>query len=197
MYDLKAIIEANTVDGVIDYEKVMGDIDNGYVNPIVAKKSDKTKLIPEVTAQLIKELGVEGESIDDLKLYVKQMGGSTDEIKEAKLALDKKYKELEEKYNGEVETRTKYEQEKQEAHRNDLIKGLGITDEKQIEFLKWDFNRKVTEDKDFDTVVAEYAKENDVTTTTKFVKDTFGPTNNSKEIDIATAWKAKRSLTRR
>ena len=39
MYDLKTIIEANTVDGVIDYEKVMGNVDSEYVNPIVAKKT--------------------------------------------------------------------------------------------------------------------------------------------------------------
>lgn len=197
MYDLKAIIEANTVEGVINYDKVMGDIDNGYVNPIVAKKSDKSKLIPEVTAQLIKELGVEGESIDDVKLYVKQMGGSTDEIKEAKLALDKKYKELEAKYNGEVETRTALETKAKDAHELELIKSLGITDAKQIEFMKWDLSRKVTDDKNFDAVVAEYAKENDVTTTTKFVKDSFGPTDNTKEIDIGEAWRAKRSKTRR
>ena len=196
MYDLKAIIEANTVEGVTDYEKVMGDIDNGYVNPIVAKKTDKSKLIPEVTAQLIKDLGIEGESIDDVKLYVKQMGGSTDEIKEAKIALDKQYKELEEKYKNEVETRTALETKVIEKHQLELINQLGVTDKAQVEFLKWKFTNAVTEEKDFDAVVAEYAKENDVTTTTKFVKNPFG-NQSTNEIDISEAWKAKRSLTRR
>lgn len=196
MYDLKKIIEANTVEGVIDYEKVMGDIDNGYVNPIVAKKSDKSKLIPEVTASLIKELGITGESIDDVKLYVKQMGGSTDEIKEAKLALDEKYKELEAKYNSEVETRTALETEATNKHQLELINSLGVTEPSQVEFLKWKFTKEVTEDKDFDTVVAEYAKEKEVTTTAKFVKDPFGAQGN-KSLDIAEAWKAKRAHTRK
>lgn len=194
MYDLKAIIEAHTVEGVVDYEKVMGDIDNGYVNPIVAKKTDKSKLIPEVTAQLIKELGVEGESIDDLKLYVKKMGGSTDEIKEANLELEKRYKELETNHKETVGKLTQLETKQQELHREQLIRGLGVQDEKQIEFLKWDLNRKVTEEKDFDTVVAEYAKENNVKTTTKFVKDPYGVSN---ETDIAEVWREKRKLRRK
>jgi len=72
MYDLKKVIEEFTVDGVVDYDKVMAKLDNDYVNPIVAKKTDESKLLPKAIAQVVSELGVEGESIDDLKLYVKK-----------------------------------------------------------------------------------------------------------------------------
>jgi len=196
MYDLKKVIEANTNDGVIDYEKVMGEIDNSYVNPIIAKKTDKSKLMPEAVNEVIKGLGIEGESLDDLKLYVKKLGGSTDEAKEENLKLMKQVKELEEKYNIEVDTRSKLEKDAQDKKQLDLIKGLGITDEKQIEFFKWDFNNQVTEEKSFELVVEEYAKNNDVKTTTKFIKDDFGAGGSSKDLDIATAWKERRSHTR-
>lgn len=195
MYDLKEVIEANTVDGVVDYEKVMANVDNTYVNPIVAKKTDKDKIKPEVIAEVVKELGIEGASIEDVKLYIKKMGGSTDEIKEASILLEAKYKELETKYNGEVETRTALETKQDELHKEELIKSLGITDDKQIEFMKWSLSKKVTEDINFDTVVAEYAKENNVKTTTKFVKNPFG--GNTNETDISVAWRKKRELRRK
>ena len=194
MYDLKTVIEANTKDGVVDFEKVMADVDNSYVNPIVAKKTDKEKIKPEVIAEMIQELGIEGGSIDDVKLYIKKMGGSTDEIKEANLELEKRYKELELNHKETVGKLTQLETKQQELHREQLIRGLGVQDEKQIEFLKWDLNRKVTEEKDFDTVVAEYAKENNVKTTTKFVKDPYGVSN---ETDIAEVWREKRKLRRK
>jgi len=191
MYDLKKVIEANTVEGVIDYDKVMGAVDTEYVNPIVAKKTDKEKLTNEAVSAIVQELGIDGKSIDDLKLYVKQMGGNTDEVKEANLLLEKSFKDLETKYNTEVDTRTKLELTQKEEAQTNLIKGLGITDEKQIKYLKWDFNNSVTEDKPFDTVVAEYAKENKLKTTQVFVKDEFGG-GSSRTLDIGEAWKNRR-----
>jgi hypothetical protein len=189
MYDLKKVIEANTVDDVIDYEKVMSALDNEYVNPIVAKKTDKEKLIPDVVASIVKDLGIEGNSVDDLKLYVKQMGGNTDEVKEQNVKLTLKLKELENDLNTKVETLNKYENETKAQKQTAKIKSLGIEDAEQIEFLSYKFNKLVTEDKDFDTVVAEYAKENDVKTTAKFVKDDFG--NSQGSINIAEVWKEK------
>lgn len=197
MYDLKKVIEANTVDGVINYDGVMGTIDNDYVNPIVAKKTDKTKLIPEVVADVVKELGIDGTSIDDLKLYVKKMGGSTDEIKEANIKLENELKELKGLYDVEVETRTKIENETRLNKEIAAIKGLGIEDKDAIDFYHYKFNKAVTEEKTFEQVVEEYAKENDVKTTTRFVKDDFGSGGSSKDLDIGAAWKEKRSHTRK
>jgi len=192
MYDLKKLIEANTVEGVIDYDKVMGTLDNDYVNPIVAKKTDKEKLMPEVIANVVKELGIDGESIDDLKLYVKKMGGSTDEIKEANIKLELELKDIKAKYETEVETRTQLETKAKEEYQINKIKSLGNEDEEQVEFLKYKFNKQVTEEKDFDTVVAEYAKKNNVKTTTKFIKDDFG--KQSGEINLAEVWREKNKM---
>jgi hypothetical protein len=192
MYDLKKLIEANTVDGVIDYEKVMGGIDQDYVNPIVAKKTDKEKLMPEVIESVVKELGIDGKSIDDLKLYVKKMGGSTDEIKEANIKLELQLKEIQANYDKEVATRTELENKAREDYQVNKIKSLGIDDTDQVEFLKFKFNKQVTDDKDFDSIVAEYAKENGVKTTTKFIKDDFG--NPAGTIDLGEVWREKNKI---
>ena len=187
MYDLKKVIEEFTVDGVVDYDKVMAKLDNDYVNPIVAKKTDESKLLPKAIAQVVSELGVEGESIDDLKLYVKKMGGSTDEFKEANIKLEKQLKELENKYNIEVETRTTLENASKLEKEYAAIKQLGVQDEDQLEFLHFKFNKAVTEEKPYEQVVAEYAKENKLKTTTKFIKNEFGG-NTESGIDISEAF---------
>jgi len=187
MYDLKKVIEEFTVDEVVDYDKVMAKLDNDYVNPIVAKKTDESKLLPKAIAQVVSELGVEGESIDDLKLYVKKMGGSTDEFKEANIKLEKQLKELENKYNIEVETRTTLENASKLEKEYAAIKQLGVQDEDQLEFLHFKFNKAVTEEKPYEQVVAEYAKENKLKTTTKFIKNEFGG-NTENGIDISEAF---------
>jgi len=195
MYDLKEVITANTVDDVVDYVKVMELLDNEYVNPIVAKKTDKEKLSKEAVTSLVKELGIQGESVEDLKLYIKQMGGSTDEAKEANILLELALKELQGKYDGEVDIRTKLETVTKTTNERDAIKALGIEDKDSIDFLHFKLSKLVTDDKDFTKVVEEYAKEKDVKTTTRFIKDDFGSTSNS--VDIGAAWKAKREARRK
>jgi len=197
MYDLKKVIESNTVDGVVDYDKVMGIIDNDYVNPIVAKKADESKLLPKAISKVIQDLGIDGESIDDLKLYVKKLGGSTDEIKEENLQLTKKIKELEGEFSQTLEAKTKLENDIKEKTQIDKIKQLGVTDKKQIEFLKWDFNRQVNDETTFDDVYNKYVKENEIKTSTKFIKDDFGGGGDGDGLDIKSAFDSKRSLTRR
>jgi hypothetical protein len=200
MYDLKKVIEANTKEGVIDYEKVMGAIDNDYVNPIVAKKTDESKLLPKAVSQVISELGINGESIDDVKLYIKQMGGNTDEIKEENLQLTKKLKEIENQYNETVEAKSKLENDFKEKQQTDmLVKKLGIDTstkegQKQLEFYKWDFNKQVDDETTFENVVEKYVKENDIKTTTKFIKDDFG-SGGGKELDISASFSKKRAFT--
>ena len=197
-FDIKKLIETHTTDGEVDYTKVNEELEEQNRN-IVVKEANKEveKLKGEQLTNLIKEIGVDGETIDDLKLYIKKLGGSTDEVKEEALKLEKELKELQGKYEAEVETRTKYEQEQKEQKELDLIKSLGVEDEKQIKYLKWDLSQKVSDEKDFATVVEEYRKENDITTTTKFVKDEFGSVKSTKDLDISEAWKAKRNLRRK
>jgi len=189
MYDLNAVIEANTVDEVVDFEKVMESLNNDYVNPIVAKKTDKEKLSKEAVSTLVKELGIDGDGIDAVKLYIKQMGGNTDEVKEANVSLTLQLKELQTNYDTEVETRTNLENKTKTENQITKIKALGDLDDDQVEFLSYKFNKLVTDDKDFDTVVAEYAKEKNVKTTTKFIKDDFSSPKGS--VDIGEVWREK------
>ena len=197
-FDIKKLIDTHTTDGEVDYTKVNEELETQNRN-IVVKESKKEveKLKGEQLTNLIKEIGVDGETIDDLKLYIKKLGGSTDEVKEEALRLEKELKELQGKYEEEVNNRTKLEETQKEAKELELIKSLGVTDEKQIKYLKWDLSQQVTDEKDFATVVEEYRKENDITTTTKFIKDDFGSVKSTKDLDISEAWKAKRNLRRK
>ena len=191
MYDLKAIIEANTKDGVIDYDKVMANVDSDYVNPIVAKKTDKSKLLPEAVAEVVKGLGIDGESIEDLKSYVKTISDTATDKDKALLAITKERDELKTNYETELETRTKLENETKLSKQMGTIKSLGVNDPDELEFLHFKFNKQVTEEKDFDSVVAEYAKDNGVKTTIKYVKDDFSG-GGGNTVDIGAAFKAKR-----
>jgi len=193
MYDLKQVIEANTVEGVIDFEKVMATVDSDYVNPIVAKKTDKEKLINEAVSNVVKELGIDGQSIEDLKLYVKQMGGNTDEIKETNLKLQKEFDALTVNYNLEVDNRTKLETDNRLSAEYKAIRDLGVNDttaegKEQLEFLHYKFNKAVTEEKTYEAIVEEYAKENKLKTNTRFIQDTFGGGSTEKSIDISDAY---------
>ena len=191
-FDIEKLIQQHTNDGEVDYTKINEELETQNRN-IVVKESKKEveKLKDEQLTNLIKEIGVDGETIDDLKLYIKKLGGSTDEVKEEALKLEKEYNELKSKYDAEVETRTKLEATQKEKAELELIKGLGVTDEKQIKYLKWDLSQQVTDEKDFATVVEEYRKTNDITTTTKFIKDDFGSIKSTKDLDISEALKNK------
>ena len=197
-FDIKKLIDSHTTDGEVDYTKINEELEQQNRN-IVVKEANKEidKIKNETLATLVKGIGIDGETIDDVKLYIKTLGGSTDEVKEAKLKLEAQFKELEDKYNKEVESRSQLENQAKEEKQLALIKGLGITDEKLIKFYKWDFNSKVTDDKTFEQVVEEYAKENDVKTSTKFIKDQFGASGNETGIDISDAWNSQRNRKRK
>jgi hypothetical protein len=185
-FDIKKLIETHTTDGEVDYTKVNEALEEQNRNIVVKEASKEVeKLKGEQLTNILKEVGVEGESIDDLKLYIKKMGGSTDEVKEAMLKLEKEYKELETKYSSEVEAFTALKTANQEKERIGLIKGLGVEDEEQVNYLKWKFENQVTDDKDFAMVVEDYKKENKITTTTKFIKDPFSGAGSGIEMDIS------------
>lgn len=191
-FDIESLISKFTNDGKVDYAKVNEELETQNRNIVVKEASKEVEKIKgETLSTIIKELGVDGETVDDLKLYIKQVSGSTDEAKEEVIKLTKQLQLKEKEYGDINEKLTKFETETKERHQTELIKKLGITDEKQVEFFKWDFNRKVTEEKTFDDVVSEWAKENDVKTTTKVIKDPFGY-QDPNELDIGSVFKAKR-----
>ena len=197
-FDIKSLIDKFTNEGTVDYTKVNEELETQNRNIVIKEASKEVDKIKEETlTNLIKELKVEGSTIEDVKLYIKQIGGSTDEAKEEVIRLTTEYNKLKTDYDTEVETRTTIEAEAKGKKQIELIKGLGITEKKQIEFFQWDFNKQVTDDTSFEDVVTSYAKENDIKTSTKYIKDDFGSSGSSKDLDISAAFKAKRELRRK
>jgi ferritin len=179
--------EFKAFEKAAEFEDAISNDISKYIKSNTPKVEDL-----EVKAQeeVIKSLGLENvTNIDDLKKHIEVVNDTTTDKDKEILKWKKDYEDISSKY----ETLTT---EQKETKQLELIKGLGVTDEKQINFLKWDFNNQVNDEKDFATVVEEYRKANDITTDTKFIKDEFGQ-GNSKDLDIGAAWKAQRSLTRK
>ncbi len=197
-FNIKDLLEKHTKDGEVDYAKINEELEVQNRN-IVAKEASKEvdKIKEETLTGLIKDLGIDGNSIDDVKLYIKQVSGSTDEAKEEVIKLTTQINKLKKEYDAEVENRTKLETDIRDKSQTELLKTkLGIDDEKQIEFFKWDFNRKVNEETPFEAVLESYIKENDIKPGVKIIKDDFGARGSS-DLDIGAAWKAKREFTRK
>jgi hypothetical protein len=193
-FDIEKLIATHTNDGKVDYTKINEELEEQNRN-IVVKESKKEveKLKGEQLSTIIKEIGIDGESLDDVKLYIKTLGGSTDEVKEQMLQLEKEKKDLQAKYDQEVKTRTELEETQREFKQTELIKSLGITDEKQIKFIKWDLSQQVSEDKTFEDVFNEFKEANKDDTTQIFIKDEFGG-GDSKGLDIKSAFEKRRAL---
>ena len=129
-FNIQEAIEQSTQDGKLDSVKLMGLIDENYVNPIVAKnKPDKDKLIAENKSEWIKSLGFEGvENEAQLQSYVK---GTSNEWKEKHDTLLSEYgtfKDGVKDYNdlkGQLGMYQNY----------DVLRGKGVTDQDQLEFL--------------------------------------------------------------
>jgi hypothetical protein len=184
-FDIEKLINDNTNEGKVDYAKVNELLEEQNRN-IVVKEATKEveKLKGEQLSSLIKELGVDGETVDDVKLYIKKMGGSTDEVKEENLKLLKQLDALTKERDTAVEKTTQLETQAKDTLQTNLIKGLGVTDERMIKYLKWDFNNQVTEDVTFEDLANKYAKENDINPV-KIVRDAFGPQGDGKAMDIS------------
>ena len=170
-FDLKEVVEQHKTDDGLNYEAVMKSIDEQYVNPIIAsKKPNVEKIQAEYVGTIAQDLGIEGNTVDDIKLWAKKMGGNTDEIKEANLTLEKQLKEYKtnfEQVNNEYST---LKQSHTEMQRLSKINGLGILGE-DAEFLNYKLSKQVTEEKTFESLLEEYAKENKPSgTTMKFQK---------------------------
>lgn len=156
-FNIEEAIKQSTQDGKLDASKLMGFIDQDYVNPIVAKnKPDLDKLTLEAKDEWIKGLGFDNVTDEaQLKAYVK---GTSDEWKEKYTTLktefdgiDNKYKELETNYNNVNSKMTTYE-------RKDLL--LKDNFNGDTEYALFKINQNVTDEKDFETAYAEYKESN-------------------------------------
>ena len=165
MKNVDKLIEQHTdEEGTIDYEAVEAAI-NEEVNNIVAKNKPDTgklkeELKGEVTAELISGLGIEGQTVDDLKLWAKKMGGSTDEIKEQNLYLENQLKELTEKYEAADQERRTYQENLRNQEAISKVRKFGVRDDDTAEFIKFKVEKQLTDDVDFDTALENFREEN-------------------------------------
>lgn len=160
----KLILQHTDEEGNIDYEALETRI-NEEVNNIVAKnKPDTSKLREElkseVAAEIISGLGVEGNSVDDLKLWAKKMGGSTDEIKEQNIALEKQLKHIQEQYEAVEQKKLEYEQNYKNQEALAKVRKFGVKDDDAAEFIKFKVEKTLTDDVDFETALENFREEN-------------------------------------
>lgn len=203
MKDIKAIIEKHTdEEGVVDYAALEEAV-NSEINGIVAKNKPDTEKLKqelhgEVAKSIISGLGIEGETVDDLKLWAKKMGGSTDEFKEANIKLEQEL----EKVRNELEEIATAKQELETTlttkERLGKIKELGVKDDDTAEFIKFKLDKLVSEDKDFDTALNEFKEESptyfrtpSVTTNRRFPTDDV--ITNDKDADVLAAFEARKN----
>jgi len=202
MKNIKSLIEQHTNDeGVIDYDSVETAV-NDEVNNIVAKNkpdTDKLKqdLHGEVAKEIIGGLGIEGESVDDLKLWAKKMAGNTDEFKETNIKLEQELESLKKQYE-EVETaKNNIEKEYTNTQQLQKIKQLGVKDDETAEFVKFKLDKVVGEDKDFDTALDEFRNESPSyfrqkeVTTFRRVQNPDSNVSDDKDADVLRAFEAR------
>ena len=201
MKDIEKVIASHTnEEGVVDYTAIEEAV-NSEINAIVAKNkpdTDKLKqeLHGEVAKSIISGLGIEGSTVDDLKLWAKKMGGSTDEFKEANIKLEQEL----EKTRAELEqiAAAKQELETNLTFKEQLsrIKEYGVKDDDTAEFIKFKLDKIVGEDKDFDTALNEFREQSptyfrtkEVTTNKRF--DSDGALPDGSDADVLRAFEAR------
>lgn len=202
MKNIKSLIEQHTnEEGVVDYEQLETSV-NDEINNIVAKNkpdTDKLKeeLHGEVTNEIIRGLGVEGQSIDDLKLWAKKMAGNTDEFKETNIKLEEELTKAKEELERISQEKQTIEQEYTTTQQLQKIKQLGVADDETAEFIKFKLDKAVSEDKDFDTALNEFREQSpshfrqkEVTTFRK-LPSAEATTADDKDADVLRAFEAK------
>ena len=173
--ELKDLLGKYTVDGVVDYTKAETDFQE-HINGIVTKNVKKQvgKKEAEVMGNFISELGIEANDLEGVKKWVGVMNNGTSDFKKANVKLGK---ELADALGINTKLQTEYTDFKQDT----LIGGLGVkTDE--AEFLKYKFNKGVTEDVTFENQVDTYKKENRITTG-KEINSNFEDHNTSSPLE--------------
>ncbi len=159
MKTLKELVEKfKDEEGNIDFEE--GDkAYQKHINDVVASKTDESKVLPKAIEKIASELGVEANSVDDLKTYIKKMGGNTDEIKEENIKLSKELDKYKSDYEETLTAKQQLENEFKTKTQLDKIKSLGV-DEERAEFLHYKLNKQVNDEVDFDKVLESYKEEN-------------------------------------
>ena len=157
-FNIEEVIKLSTLeDGTLDAKKLMGIIDNDYVNPIVAKqKPDLEKIKIEAKDEWISNLGFENVSNEEqLKAFVKSTSNEWQEkyndLKKNFDTLETTKTELETNYNTVNTKMTSYE--RQELLRKDNFNG-------DTDYALYKINQAVNDDKDFDTAYKEYKEAN-------------------------------------
>ena len=157
-FNIEEVIKSSTLeDGTLDAKKLMGIIDNDYVNPIVAKqKPDLEKIKIEAKDEWISNLGFENVSNEEqLKAFVKSTSNEWKEkyndLKKNFDTLETTKTELETNYNTVNTKMTSYE--RQELLRKDNFNG-------DTDYALYKINQAVNDDKDFDTAYKEYKEAN-------------------------------------
>ena len=142
----------------VDFEKALNVDIEKYIKANTPKVEG---LKEEAQTEVIKALGIESvETLEQLQNHIKVVSDTTTDKDKLVLEWEKKYNELNTNYETEVQTRTQLEQETKLSKEMAIINRLGVSDPVEAEFLHFKFNKSVSEEKDFNTVVAEYAKEN-------------------------------------
>ena len=167
MKDLKEFVTANLKEGAdidlseyIDFEKgneAFNTHINGIVTKSVGKETEKVK--GEIFTTFVQELGIEAKDMEGVKLWAKKMNGNTDEYKELNTKLETELNEIKEKYNLTNKELAEFKESALKSARISKIVQNGF-DPEQAEFLEYKLSKEVTEEKDFDAVLTEYAKEN-------------------------------------
>jgi hypothetical protein len=188
--DLQELVTQYTnEDGAVNWEEANKQYQshiNGIVTKNVAKETEKVK--ESTLSNFIKEIGIEGNSFNDVKLWAKKMGGNTDEIKEANLQLSKELEDYKTKYTEVEQNYNKIQSEFKTTQQLRKINELGFVGD-EAEFLQYKLSKQVTEDVNFDDLLKKYAEENSkVTTTQRFQKKKFGEGDS----EFVAAFKARR-----
>lgn len=202
MKDLKALLEQHTnEDGQIDYDVVQEAV-NEEINNIVAKNKPNTEklkeeLKSEVAKEIIGGLGIDGESVEDLKLWSKKMGGNTDEVKEQNVLLENELKKAQEELNAISEAKQTLEADLSNRERLSKIKEYGVHDNDTAEFVKFKLDKLVDDTTDFDTALEQFRQESpnyfrqkEVTTFRRF-PDAEKSTADEKDADVLRAFEEK------
>ena len=173
--ELKDLLGKYTVDGVVDFTKAETDFQE-HINGIVTKNVKKQvgKKEAEVMGDFISGLGIEATDLDGVKKWVGVMNNGTSDFKKANVKLES---DLKKALTNNTELQSKYTNFKQDT----LIGGLGVKAD-EAEFLKYKFNKGVTEDVTFENQVDTYKKENRITTS-KDVNTNFEDHNTSSPLE--------------
>lgn len=193
MKSIKDLVEAHKLeDGSIDFEKAEASYQK-HINDIVAAKTDPEKITAKAIEQISNDLGIDAKSLDDVKIYIKKMGGNTDEYKEQNLKLEKELATIRKEKEDIANEYNTFKGEYTTKEQLNMIKALGL-DEERAEFLHYKLNKQVGEDKDFNAVFEEYKKEHvdefkQPKTNFRKVRETLP--SEGDDLDISSAWEAK------